>query len=248
MADGLVDALLATWPDGTPRVVLKELELASNDLTASCLPYLARVIRLAAPDITLLDISSNKIAIKTVEEADNWREFLQAFRHASSMRRLILSRNDFSGPAAMEILAQIYSRHPQITIQDTAERLGTSTRNMGLRSIPYIILSNVELQEVGALWLSYVVEAHQFSQALIKYDQLGPVEKALLTSYKENIPECDGLVYQPQPGLSQVGQKVLKAAEESRGQSVAESSSEGDGSLLSNGSDSVDHSSETRSR
>jgi hypothetical protein len=83
--------------------------------------------------------------------------------------------------------------------------------NCGMRSIPYIVLSNCGLDDTGALWLSYLVEKHHAPDIL-----MGPVKpgslSTMLRGYEENTG-CLGLVYYPNDLLSGTGRRLLAAAE-----------------------------------
>jgi len=240
MATGLVDALSRTYTDGTPCLVLEELQLSGNYLTARCLPELAKVIRASASYIKDFDLSSNNISVQTQTEADNWRDFLQSFRYASCMRRLVISKNNLSGPTAMEILAQVYSHHPQVIpdevrsvsktngavpgdkitahIRESSAESSVSTTptkpKLGLRSIPYIVISDVKLDDLGVLWLSYCLEAHYNPDRLMTPIKVGPIA-TLLSSYKETT-NCDGIVYKPNNNVRAYGWRTISAAEASR--------------------------------
>jgi hypothetical protein len=88
-------------------------------------------------------------------------------------------------------------------------------KSTGLCSIPYIILSNVKMNETGALWLSYVLENHDTPAQLMPSPvKAGPMA-ALLEEYREK-KKCEGLVYRPNENLSALGWKILSAAERSR--------------------------------
>jgi hypothetical protein len=237
MATALVEAVEQSWPDGTPCVVLEELQLSNNALTAGCLPDLAKIIRASASHIKDLDLSSNCISIQTQVEADGWRDFLQSFRHVCQLRRLVLSSNPLHGPVPMEILAQTYSQHSQATSGDlgigpringarlahktngqmgkgSIELENTSNLIYGLRSIPYIVFADIGLEDVGALWLSYCIEAHYHPDRLMAPIKVGPIA-ATIASYKQKT-KCDGLIYEPNSSLSIHGWRTLHSAESSR--------------------------------
>lgn len=100
----------------TGRVVqLEELCLKANELKTTCLPALARIIRLSAHELRDLDLSDNAFTITTTHEADAWETFLTSFAQCCVLRRIDLSGNPL-GPKAFEILARVYSREPTIEL------------------------------------------------------------------------------------------------------------------------------------
>ena len=83
----------------------------------------------------------------------------------------------------------------------------------GLRSIPYIVLSNSGMTEAGALHLSYVLEVHHVPERLlarVPHAKAGAPTQQLL-SYNES--KCRGIIYLPNPLLGSAGHKVLELAE-----------------------------------
>jgi hypothetical protein len=85
---------------------------------------------------------------------------------------------------------------------------------LGLRSIPYIIFSNVQMDDAGALWLSYAVEHHDSPEDLMGPIKPGPAATAIQDYHVKT--GCLGLVYLPNSTLTSPGLKVLKMAEKVR--------------------------------
>lgn len=88
---------------------LEELCLKTNILDTTCLPALARIVRLAARDLRDLDLSDNCFSINSSRDADVWEDFLESFAECYMLRRVDLSGNVL-GPKAFEVLARVYSR------------------------------------------------------------------------------------------------------------------------------------------
>ena len=83
----------------------------------------------------------------------------------------------------------------------------------GLRSVPYIVLSDSEMTEVGALHLSYILDLHLVPERLltrVPHAKAGAAAQQLLF-YDES--QCRGIVYLPNPLLGSAGHKVLELAE-----------------------------------
>ncbi|KAF2674213.1 hypothetical protein BT63DRAFT_4877 [Microthyrium microscopicum] len=202
--DGLADALSLHWSDDIPCFVLEELNLCDNGLTTRSLRALAPIIQYAAEDIKDLDLSRNKICVQSKEEAEDWRIFLQAFRKACSPRRLVFSENDLSGPSAFEILSQTYATHSP----------NGSNEPQGLRSIPYLVFSNVKLDDMGVLWLSYFLELHPLPKMLASPLRPGPMANTIASYEVET--GCHGIIYSPNEQVSIFGRRLLAAAETAR--------------------------------
>ncbi|KAL9104186.1 MAG: hypothetical protein Q9163_000838 [Psora crenata] len=105
-----------------------------------------------------------------------------------------------------------------------AERSGTSAAEAdkyplyatakGLRSIPYIVLSDTSMDETSALHLSYILANHQPPNRLLARvppAKAGPHAQQLLAY--DNETRCRGIIYLPNPTLSNAAQKVLEIAE-----------------------------------
>ncbi|KAK5131642.1 hypothetical protein LTR08_000769 [Meristemomyces frigidus] len=61
----------------------------------------------------------------------------------------------------------------------------TLKRRCGLRSIPFITLQNIGLQDTGALWLSYVLEDHHYPNQLV--DQLNAaLPDSVIKTYQQD--------------------------------------------------------------
>ena len=83
----------------------------------------------------------------------------------------------------------------------------------GLRSVPYIVLSNCGMTEVGALHLSYILEIHHVPERLLTRvpNAKAGAPTQQLVSYNES--QCRGVIYLPNPLLGSAGHKVLELAE-----------------------------------
>ncbi len=99
--------------------------------------------------------------------------------------------------------------HPSHAVE--AQSLFATTR--GLRSIPYIIVTNTSMTDVCALHLSCVLEYHNLPKQLLQYV---PAKAGALAHEHEaydTTSGCQGIVYLPNDQLSSVGLKVLEVAE-----------------------------------
>ncbi|KAL8819341.1 MAG: hypothetical protein Q9223_002194 [Gallowayella weberi] len=123
VADALTKSLEYHGENGTV-VLLEELCLKANKLDATCLPALARIVRLAAHELRDLDLSENLFTITSTQDAHAWEDFLESFAQCYMLRRLDLSGN-LLGSKAFEILAKIYSREPVIDLMLEADVEGT---------------------------------------------------------------------------------------------------------------------------
>ncbi|MCJ1246378.1 hypothetical protein MMC30_003585 [Trapelia coarctata] len=120
--DGFVEVTEALvksiqYQDDNGRVLkLEEVWLKGNELTASSLKPLAKVVALAWDDLRDLDLSENRITISTSEDAAAWEEFLQSFSSCCVLRRIDFSGNNL-GSKAFEVLARVYGKEKSFDTQ-----------------------------------------------------------------------------------------------------------------------------------
>ncbi|KAL8728774.1 MAG: hypothetical protein Q9181_005218 [Wetmoreana brouardii] len=274
MADALIKSLQYNGEQGKV-LLLEELCLKTNGLNAACLPALAQIIRLAAAELRDLDLSDNCFLINSIQEADAWEDFLEAFADCCTLRRIDLSGNAI-GQKAFEVLARVYSREPSMELlldddlettlhsgpssrrgtlggTDTLQRhtgnlsLGSAseasadegqtsaavdhkvehgirhgwstptfvrgqfgvsdlahiyTATRGLRSIPYMIFSNIGLNDAERLLRH--VPSTKASHHIQQMD------------YYDNKTGCQGIVYLPNSEISSPGIKMLELSENVR--------------------------------
>lgn len=209
-------------------VRLEELCLRESQIDSRSLLHLARIISLAAYDLRDLDLSENKITVTTHEEVAAWGAFLSAFSNCCVLRRIDLSGN-LLGPRAFEVLARVYaSENPvDLVLSDSveesaeprsslshAEPLDIYVTTKGVRSVPYLILSNTGMTEACALHLSYVIRSHNMPERLltrVPAAKAGPHTQQLLAYDSET--RCRGIVYLPNVHLGGAAMKVLELAE-----------------------------------
>ncbi|KAF2841830.1 hypothetical protein M501DRAFT_1013218 [Patellaria atrata CBS 101060] len=267
VVEGLQEAL--TDQSGAGCFRLEELNLSGNDITTAMLPTLAQIIRIVPSDLRDLDLSGNKICVKTEEDAHNWEIFLYSFRNCHVVRRIDFSGNQLFGPKPFEVLLRVYSNHPTIDAaglapvqtlfsnpenhspgasvsevsdlgkqmqslsikvpDEQAENPRASVKRQGLRSIPYLVFSDVSMTDSGALHYSQILERHYHPQQLMR----GVKPSSLATVYDEyhKKTQCWGLIHFPNGTLTATGEKLLYHAEAVR-QSLSRFADEGLGSLL----------------
>lgn len=96
-------------------VILEELGLKGNQLTAESLWALSRVVALSAHDLRDLDLSDNFISVVTTEEVAAWEVLLESFSGCCILRRIDLSGNPL-GPRAFETLARVYGKEEPVDL------------------------------------------------------------------------------------------------------------------------------------
>lgn len=185
-------------------VTLEGLNLRDNKLTTRALATLAPVIDLAQNDIKTIVLSNNAITVSTDEQAQQWETFLTAFKNCKTLRRLDLSSNPDLGVRALEILSKVHAKEPAIhpialsgnrsvytldeaqeTDDNDNEAIDPMTsaiflsRRCGLRSIPYISIQDIGINDTGALWLSYILEDHYFPNQLISEINAAPANSSV---------------------------------------------------------------------
>lgn len=85
----------------------------------------------------------------------------------------------------------------------------------GLRSIPHIIIQDVGMNSLCSLWLSYLLENHQYAEKFFDTPPRSGMEAGVFTGYGQK-GQCNGIVYKPNPAISVIGDKLLLAAEAAR--------------------------------
>jgi hypothetical protein len=87
-------------------------------------------------------------------------------------------------------------------------------RRAGLRSIPYIVLRDVNMTDAGALHLSYILEHHYWPQYLMTTLKEG--SHAAKVKEEDDLTHAFGVIYIDNPQISPSGQKMLAHAERAR--------------------------------
>lgn len=202
VTEALVQAVAQA--EGDEQIMkLEEAYLKGNELTASSLAAIAPVIKLSAHSLRDLDLADNKIEISTPEDGRNWELFLRALDSCCVLRRLDLSGNPL-GSKAFELLFKVYTA-PDPSV------------SRGLRSIPYVILVDTEMDDTSALHLSYIVSNHSSPEQLLP--QVFPAKPGAQTQLLEAydaVPGCQGIIYRPNARLGTAGTRVLELAEQAR--------------------------------
>ncbi|KAK4554692.1 hypothetical protein LTR86_008194 [Recurvomyces mirabilis] len=112
LCDGLEAALGKGTADAS--LALEDVDLTDNGLTTAGLARFASVTRNAKFDIKTIVLANNAIVVESDQQAGEWEKFLRAFADCQKLRRLDLSGNPGLGRRAMEVLAMIHVREPQI--------------------------------------------------------------------------------------------------------------------------------------
>lgn len=211
MANGLLEALRKACASSAVR--LEDLNLAGNDISTVSLDRLAPAIELACYDLKTLDLSNNKIEVNTDGQAAQWEHFLRSFRDCRRLRRLDLSGNPL-GSRALEIFARVHISEAHIdplpasgalSVQSLPNSMAESgdvphgmthahdymvngvvlKRRCGLRGIPYITLTDIDLNDAGALWLSYILEDHHYPAQMIDELNATPPDSTIKTYHQD---------------------------------------------------------------
>ena len=114
----------------------------------------------------------------------------------------------------------------QVAAQAELRPFYASTR--GLRSVPYLILSDTAMTDVCALHLSYLIASHNVPKQLLNYvppAKAGPPAQQLLVYDEES--RCQGIIYLPNQDIGNAGLKVLEFSETLRISLLEESAQEG---------------------
>jgi hypothetical protein len=119
--------------------------------------------------------------------------------------------------ASLEITHQARTREGSAGADESVASLNqfrVLKRQRGLRAIPYIILSNCQLDDAGALHLSYALEQHHLPQYLMTKLKDGSREAKRKEEDDANGPF--GLVYCDNTSLSSYGARLLDYANTAR--------------------------------
>jgi hypothetical protein len=199
--------------NGEERIlILNEINLKGNQLTTVGIEALSGVIESSSSELRSLDLSDNNIDIRTKLDAIRWERFLHAFSQCSALRRLDLSNNNL-GTKGFEILSKVYARE----VQSNKLSVDISTEYVGLRSIPYLILSETALNNTAALYLSYVIQNHRLvSELLAHVPSAKPGTQTHQQAEYDEIAGCYGIIWKPNSQLEELGKRVLDTAESLR--------------------------------
>ncbi|KAH9812970.1 leucine Rich Repeat protein [Teratosphaeria destructans] len=180
LAAGLEEALRSGTE--TAALSLEVLNLSGNGITTASLGCLAPIIELSGHDLQVLNLAGNNIEIRDSKTSLEWEKFLRSFSSSSHLTRLDLSQNKL-GSRALEVLARVYlgecavipipvdeeERSSQELLDDNDDNSLMTLRRplqFGLRSVPYITLHCIGMEDAGALWLSYILEEHYYPKQL----------------------------------------------------------------------------------
>jgi hypothetical protein len=130
------------------------------------------------------------------------------------MRTSSLTSNAFDSSPISPMNRPRASSFSSTDLSESSTRDQLPKLTSGLRSIPYIVLQNVQLNNHGALWLSYVLESHYRPHQFLIPLKPGPIA-AMLAEYQEKT-QCEGLVYKPNANITTIGWKLLSAADSAR--------------------------------
>lgn len=86
-----------------------------------------------------------------------------------------------------------------------------STR--GLRSVPFLVFTNMEVTNACAFYLSVILLAHRLPDALLKFLPSG---KPLTPTQGEHDSQCKGVIYLPNEKLPRLGRRLIELAEINR--------------------------------
>lgn len=98
--------------------------------------------------------------------------------------------------------------------EDSLSNATVLKRREGLRSIPYIVLRNVGMDDAGVLWLSKIVEQHYWPQYLLTTLKEGSHAAKLVK--EDQSTGAFGIIYVDNPNITAVGVKSLELAEQAR--------------------------------
>ena len=189
--------------------VLRRIDLSGNLLGSRAFEVLARVYANDDPvDLVLSDFveESTENSSRSLRSASQGGDEL-----TKQVRRLGIATN--MGRGQQRIESVVDQTEPGSSLGH-AEPLDIYITTKGLRSVPYLILSNTGMTEACALQLSYVIGSHNMPEKLLSrvpVAKAGPHTQQLLAYDSET--RCRGIVYFPNSNLGGAAMKVLELAE-----------------------------------
>ncbi|MCJ1469659.1 hypothetical protein MMC07_008295 [Pseudocyphellaria aurata] len=204
--------------------VLRRVDLSGNKLSSRAFDVLTRIYGKEDPiDLTL---SPEKYACFE-KHTMGFGGFNQAVTELGSLTRkssIASSAEKDEDDAENMSLAGVDQKHGSRHVEpNTPERSGsvhhaevlqTYATTRGLRSVPYLILSQTAMEETCALYLSYIVVCHNKPEQLltrVPAAKAGPPAQHLLAY--DNETRCRGIVYLPNSQLGTAAMKVLDLSE-----------------------------------
>lgn len=190
--------------------VLRRIDLSGNLLGPRAFEVLARVYANENPiDLVLSDSVEESLenSTRSLRSASQGGDEL-----AKQVRRLGIATNMERGQRRIESVA-VDQAEPRSSLSH-AEPLDIYVTTKGVRSVPYLILSNTGMKEACALHLSYVIGSHNMPEKLltrVPATKAGPHTQQLLAYDSET--RCRGIVYLPNSHLGGAAMKVLELAE-----------------------------------
>ncbi|OJJ82773.1 uncharacterized protein ASPGLDRAFT_174309 [Aspergillus glaucus CBS 516.65] len=174
--------------------VLKKLDLGMNRLGIVGVELLSRVYTRSDLDF-FEEEGQEEIVVEEMEALDvNEKENDRGRSKKSPKANIVLGTVATSGPSTTKTVSPVDLKHYACT--------------RGLRSVPYIILSNTSLTTGAAIHLTSMILSHRDPEQLLPY--LPPGKMSPLS---DTDGRCNGLIWLPNDDLSDLGHKMLDSAE-----------------------------------
>ncbi|KAL2001990.1 hypothetical protein VTN02DRAFT_876 [Thermoascus thermophilus] len=194
--------------------MLKKLDLSRNPLGPRGLEILSRVYMQSDLDFLETDVNdvveATTAAVDTADE-DCLNDRVSALRLDDGKENERLSVTNLSkktpsrSKPRRQCRVQSLSPGEKIVTQDDIKRF-SCTR--GLRSIPYLIISNVSMTNACAVHLASILSIHRSPEQLLAFL---PGGKAL--TLPDIVGQCKGIVWLPNRDLGPLAQKLLEMTE-----------------------------------
>ncbi|KAK0942558.1 hypothetical protein LTR29_005979 [Friedmanniomyces endolithicus] len=228
LADGVEVALQKGNAEAS--LALEDVDLTANGLTTASLARLASVIEMASFDIKTINLANNDIIVFTDEQASQWETFLRSFKDCRSYQAderdvgLLLNSTHGHGDGIRTDSLSLEPMAPPDLPRKLISDGRTLTRRCGLRSLPYLNLSDVGLTGTGGLWLSYVLEDHYYPEQLLN-ELNATLATTTIEAYRQG-QQMHGIDWSQNEGsLSKDGLTLLNKAESVRRRTVVDDSS-----------------------
>ncbi|OJD15927.1 hypothetical protein AJ78_03870 [Emergomyces pasteurianus Ep9510] len=127
-------------PKGSVRLI--ELVVKGNALTIASMKKLGLVVALSCDCLTQLDISDNRISVRSREQREAWQDFLESFQGCYLLKKVDFGGNPLGG-AGFDVFVRVYAQSDLYFIEPLADE---RAKNQIVTDTPDV-LNNISMEE-----------------------------------------------------------------------------------------------------
>ncbi|KAI9751370.1 MAG: hypothetical protein M1835_001225, partial [Candelina submexicana] len=204
--------------------VLRRLDLSGNPLGPRAFEVLVRAYSREEPLEISVSVKNDEGRITSVDASSCDEEEAPPSHKLKALTLDTERTSQHSSSPAASTPRTRGSHKSSSTVGTPAQSTPCSCRSAkyvttrGIRSVPYIILSNTSMTDICALHLSHILTCHHLPERLLARvppAKAGPPAQQL-EAYDMN-SGCQGIVYLPNNAISSAGERLLEIAEHARG-------------------------------